>query len=331
MKKFVVLFTMLTTGLMLNAQSTVEAFISKASDIPLNQCNVTRQEVAKFHESISTLKEEIDEKLEKLNEQAQADADQNEAIAKRNAEKKLTEEYGVSKENMDKLKNKEKLSESDKEALVNNALKKQSDMSLADAKKLAQMSEKEQQAYAEQYAANEMQKHKNNPTNQTVKNNSINIDLLNKQKELTAKIQADQYRIDKLYIDFENDDADRKIRFDNIQKWNAELSSLMGIDYGQGPKMEALAQKIKEEQIKICDYNTPRYQDILTKHLSMIKSSYQDYIALHEVTNQLSNEAIGIQTSEVDNTNFGLKLVNEYLSKLSAAYYYKLYFPEDDH
>jgi len=331
MKKFVVLFTMLTTGLMLNAQSTVEAFISKASDIPLNQCRVTRQEVTKFHESISTLKEEIDEKLEKLNDEAQADADQNEAIAKRNAEKKLTEEYGVSKENMDKLKNKEKLSEADKEALVNNALKQQGDMSLADAKKLAQMSEKEQQAYAEQYAANEMQKHKNNPTNQTVKNNSINIDLLNKQKELTAKIQADQYRIDKLYIDFEKDDAERKIGFDNIQKWNAELSSLMGIDYGQGPKMEALAQKIKEEQIKICDNNTPRYQDILTKHLSMIKSSYQDYMELHEVTNQLSNAAIGIQTSEVDNTNFGLKLVNEYLSKLSAAYYYKLYFPEDDH
>jgi hypothetical protein len=40
---------------------------------------------------------------------------------------------------------------------------------------------------------------------------------------------------------------------------------LMGIDYGQGPKMAArLAQNIKEAQIKLCDDNTPTvYQDIL--------------------------------------------------------------------
>jgi hypothetical protein len=208
MKKFVVLFTLLTTGLTLNAQSTVEAFMSKASDIQLNQCNVTRPEVAKFHESISTLKGEIDEKLEKLNDEAQADADQNEDTAKRNAEKKLTEEYGISKENMDKLKNKEKLSEADKEALINNALKGQGNMSLADAKKLAQMSEKEQQEYAEQYATGEMQKHKDNPSNEIAKNNTSNIDLLNKQKSLICiKFRADHLRIDKLYIDFENDDA----------------------------------------------------------------------------------------------------------------------------
>ncbi len=332
MKNLTLVFSLFLSLQSIYAQSTVEAFISKASDIQLNQCNVTRQEVAKFHESISSLKGEIDEKSEKLNDEAQADADQNEDIAKRNAEKKLTQEYGISDENMAKLKNKEKLSESDKEALINDALKKQGNMNLAEAQKLSQMSEKDKQKYAEQYTANQMQKQKTNPTNQTSKNNSEKLSsLINKQKTLTDKIQADNHRIEKLYADFKNDTIERNKMYENIQNWQTKWYELSGIDYGQGPKMEALAQKIREEQIKICDNNTPRYQDILTKHLSMIKSSYLDYIELHKVTNQLSNAAIGIQSSEVDNPIFGLKLVNEYLSKLSAAYYYKLYFPEDEH
>ena len=331
MKNLVSLIVTTCFAININAQSTVEAFISKASDIALKQCNVTRQEVSNFSQEISILTEELDKKMEKLSEEARAYEEKNEKILEKNADKKVTEEYGISKENMAKLKGNEKMSESDKEALINDALKKQGNMNLADAEKLSQMSEKEQQKYAEQYVANKMQKQETSPVAQKSMNNSEKLGkLISKQKTLTEKIQADNHRIEKLYTDFENDKVVRDKMFDNISKWQTEWYSLSGIDYGQGPKMEKLSQQIKEEKIKICDTYTPRYQDILNQHLSMIKSSIQDVRALEQVTYEITNMAIGIKSSPSDTESTGLNMVRDYLRKLSAAYYYKLYFPEDD-
>jgi hypothetical protein len=124
-----------------------------------------------------------------------------------------------------------------------------------------QMSEEEQQKYLEQVAAQKKLTQKNNT--QTIANNASRMELMNKQKSLSDKIRADQLRIEKRYTDFENDTIERKILFENISKWKADLTELMGIEYGQAQEAERLSQNIKEAQIKLCDENATVYQDIL--------------------------------------------------------------------
>jgi hypothetical protein len=63
----------------------------------------------------------------------------------------------------------------------------------------------------------------------------------------------------------------------------------------------------------------------------MLKSSIEDYRALEQTMNQLMLATGQIQTTQSTYETTGMKLLNDYLIKLSAAYFYKLYFPEDEH
>jgi rubrerythrin len=270
----IILFSLSTT---IQAQSTLEAFIGKISEMKLQQCVITHQEVSDFEQSILVLQEELNVKLEFLYVEAELESEKNEEIA--------------------------------------NAFD--------------QMSEEEQQKYIDQVAAQKKLTQKNNT--QTIANNATRLELMNKQKSLSDKIRADQLRIEKRYTDFENDTIERKILFDNISKWEADLTELMGIEYGQAQEAEKLSQNIKEAQIKLCDENATVYQDILIQHFSMLKSSIEDYRALEQTMNQLMLATGQIQTTQSTYETTGMKLLNDYLNKLRAAYFYKLYFPEDEH
>ncbi len=271
---FIILLSLNTT---IQAQSTLEAFIGKASEMKLQKCAITRQEVADFEQSILLLQEELNVKLEFLYAEAELESEKNEEIA--------------------------------------NAFD--------------QMSEEEQQKYIDQVAAQKKLTQKNNT--QTIANNATRMELMNNQKSLSDKIRADQLRIEKRYTDFENDTIERKILFDNISRWEADLTELMGIEYGQAQEAEKLSQNIKEAQIKLCDENATVYQDILIQHFSIIKSSIEDYRALEQIMNQLMLATGQIQTTQSTYETTGMKLLNDYLNKLRAAYFYKLYFPEDEH
>jgi hypothetical protein len=224
MKYLIIIFVSL--GISVQAQSTVEAFISKASEIKLQQRAITRQEVADFEQTVLELQEELNVKLDFLYAEAELGSEKQEALAVNSNQENL-----VSKEDQQKY------------------------MQLA----LQKME-------------NEKKQNQKNNTN-TISNNTTRMELMNKQKALSDKIRADQLRIEKRYTDFENDTMERKILFDNISKWEADLTKLIGIEFGQAQEAERLSQNIKEAQIKPCDENTKVYQDILIQHFSMLKSS----------------------------------------------------------
>ncbi|MDZ7604312.1 MAG: hypothetical protein U5K79_01720 [Cyclobacteriaceae bacterium] len=115
-----------------------------------------------------------------------------------------------------------------------------------------------------------------------------------------------------------------------IDTWRNQLTSLMGIDYGQGKQMDSLALLIKNEQIRYCEKFSPKYRSALRQHLTLLKSSLPDYQRLGEITAELTKAQTGIVTPPDCTEISGLKAIKDYLDKLVGAYKYNLWFSDDN-
>ena len=153
------------------------------------------------------------------------------------------------------------------------------------------MSDAEKNAYAAQMMATAQANPKQPPANQ----GATMYELARSQKEALDKITASSQKIGNLYAAIENDASGQEM-LSKIDTWHNQLTSMMGIDYGQGKKMDSLALLMKNEQIKYCEKLSPKYRSALRQHLTSLKSSLPDYQRLGEISAELTKTQTGIVT-----------------------------------
>jgi hypothetical protein len=330
MKKISLFLILISIVLMAGAQTKTDEFLKRIPSLPVDSCNITKAMVDSFTEQVSDLYKEIRNEIRQLNNQTKQSAKNSEAAAKDAALTQLSQQYGMSQEDLAKIRNAKNLTPEERKALANKMMSQQTNMSMDEAKSIGNMSDAGKQAYAESYATEAKAVSKVDPKSQAGNVKAENISqLISDQQEITGKIDATSQKILALYSMIENDPS-QQIMIDKINKWMDKWSSMSGVDYGQGKQMDSLAMLIKNEKNKYCDKFTPKYRAAIRQHLSILKSSLPDYLNLGNITFEITKIQTGILLPPETKETKALEAINEFLAKLKDAYIFKLSYQGDN-
>ncbi len=113
-----------------------------------------------------------------------------------NAMKQMQQKYGMSEEDMNKMKNSRNMTDAEKKALANKMVMQQTNMSMSEIQNMSKMSEAGKKAYAEAYATEAMANAQADPKKYAPDNNAGDLyKLTNEQQTLNQKITAGQEKI----------------------------------------------------------------------------------------------------------------------------------------
>lgn len=310
------------------AQSITEKYLKMIPSLPKDTCNITHAGIDNFQKQVTALSDQLRSEIESLGKIAANKMEGSEEIAKANAMQQMSQQYGLTPEQMQKMKS-GKMSAADKQALANQVLQQQTNMSMGEVKNLSKMSDAGKKAYAEAYATEMMATGQTGQNQQNIANAKNLNQLMAEQQTMMSKISATGKMISNLYTTIENDPELQK-SYADIEKWHSKLMSMSGVDAGQGKQMDSLGVLITKEQIKICSTYTPRYRAALNQHLSLTKSLIPDTYQLGQITAQLTKLQTGVE-QPAESTEVGnLQLITGYLESLKDAYKFKLSFPEEN-
>jgi len=304
--------------------------MKKLPALPKDSCNITRAAAEDFAATVAGLEKQLQEELKAINKSVDMHMKANEGSARNNAMKQMSEMYGISQADLEKMKNSKNMSAAEKQAMANKMMSQQTNMTMDDAKSLGKMSDAGKKAYAEAYATEAMATNQADPQQQAKNDAAISqYNLVASQQAINSKVSAVGQRIAALYSPIESD-PERQKMLDRMDAWHNKRMSMTGIDYGQGKLMDSLALLIKNEKTAYCNKYTQRYHAALRKHLEIIKSSMPDYQSLGNVSAEAIKAQSGIEMPAEGREIPALGAIDGYLEKLEAAYQYKLYFAEDD-
>lgn len=315
---------------MASAQTTFESYMKRVPVLPKDSCNITKAGVESFVQQCSILSEELSNYIEEIRRKSDEYAEANRGTMENNAMKQVQQQYGMSEEDMNKLKNSKNMTDAEKKALANKMVTQQTNMSMEEIQNMAKMSEAGKKAYAEAYATEVMANAQADPKKYAPDNNAGKLySLTNEQQTLNQKITGGMQKTEKMYAAIEND-PEGKIMRDNMAKWHEKLMLMMGETSASEEKiMDGLSDQIKDEEIKYCTKFTPRYREVLKQELASLKASIPDCNRLDEVTKELFKLQTGVDAFPENSEISSLGLLSTYLDHLNNAYKYKLYYPED--
>lgn len=328
MKSTVLLIVSVLLVNLIHAQSLTSGFLNKIPALPKESCNISKTDVEAFQQQVSALDTEIKNQIRVLRQLENAQGKNAEKQAKQNAMQQMSEQYGLSQEEMNKMKN-GKMSEADKKALANKMMQQQTNMSMGEVQNIGKMSEAGKKAYMEAYGTEAMATASQPTANQKKESEKAknSYELMQEQQSVMAKVNAASQKIGNQYAAIETDPK-RIEMLDNIEKMQDKFTSMIGANGGQGETMDSLAVKIQNEKIKYCNLFTPPYRDAVNQHLTILKNSFPDQFRLGEITAQLAKAQTGIEIPAECAEIGGLESIRGYLDKLENAYRYKLYYPE---
>lgn len=327
MKTIIFSFSLMLFGILTQAQTLTEQYLKRIPALPKDTCNITRDRAEVFNETVVSLIDEIEAEIRALNELVNDQMKSNEAIARQNAMQQMQQQYGLTQQQMQQMQS-GKMSAAEKQALANQMMQQQTNMTMDEVKNLSKMSEEGKKAYAEAYGTEMMAA---GPTTQNQQNadkaQKLN-QLIAEQQAVLARVNATGQKISELYSSIEND-PELVNSYQNIERWHSKLMSMAGEDGGQGKQMDSLSRLIKNEQIKVCEKFTPQYRAALNQHLPLMKSAMPDLYRLAQLTAELTKEQTGIEPPP-ENLEIGnLQLIKGCLDPLKDAYKFKLYYSED--
>jgi hypothetical protein len=307
------------------AQVTAEAFMGKIPSLPNNYCTITSIEKDGFKVRVMDLIDELQAEITKReNEQEQ--------FAEDNADKmrdNMARQMGASPADIAKLQKGEDMSDEEAMQLANKMLGNTMNISMGEIENLQNMSEEGQKAWGTAYATEMMADAQANPQKyKASQQKGKNLhDLVQEQLLLTQQLNAKTQKFGEQFNEIENDPENKKI-LDDIGKWTSEYYSLTGIDYGQGPKMDALAAKIKAAKISYCNKNTPRYLGILSEYKDFVQKNLGEYNRLEKLNFETTELQTGVKNTSQQGL-MALTSVMDYLQKYGSALQYSLYDAEN--
>jgi hypothetical protein len=329
MKRIILFLFAIAVAVIASAQSGTADYMKKIPALPRDSCDVTKANAENFTAQVNTLLSQIESDLEMLNKKVNDKMKNNTATAQENAMNQMSQQYGISQADLEKMKNSKNMSAEEKKALANKIMQQQTNMTVDEAKSVGKMSEAGKKAYAEAYAAEAMATAQTDP-NQQAKNESAknSYELLKAQQDIQVEIAKTNQKISDLYASIENDPDGQKM-LKNIETWQSKLMSMTGIDYGQGDQMDSLSLLIKTEKIKYCNKFTPRYRSALRQHLKILKASLPEFNNLADITAKVTLAQTGISMPPEGQEIPGLGAIEGYLNKLKEVFKFKLYYADE--
>jgi len=313
------------------AQTRTTDYLKKIPPLPKDSCNVSKAAAGSYVSMVDGLGNQLQADLDAINEKVNQHMEANEGNARDNAMQQMSQTYGISQADLEKMRNSKNMTAAEKQALANKMMSQQTNMTVDEAKNVGKMSDAGKQAYAEAYAMEAMATQQTDPNqatrNQTAQNKYQSVVS---QQAANAKVSEISTKIAALYTQIDSD-PERQAMLDRIDGWQNKVNSMIGIvSDGDARIMDSLSLRIKNEKIAYCNKYTPKYRTALRKHLEIIKTSMPDYVNLGNATADATKIQSGIEMPAEGRELPGLNAINGYLSKLGDVYKYKLYFVEDE-
>lgn len=328
MKAFITICIVLIPGIFnCFSQATPEYFIGLVPALPSNACTTKSSEKSDYLSNVSELSDQIKNEISKRKKVLDEAISENTEKMQQN----MVKDMGLSPADMAKMKNGGKMSQAEAMAMADKMMKNKYNMSVGEVKNVQKMSKEGKQAWGEAYSAEMMADAQANPekykADQTKNMNMY--ELIKEKKELAEKHLAMNSKFQQQFQELENDTSENKTLRD-ISKWTSEWYGMSGVDYGQGPKMTALANRIKSAKISYCNKYTPKFFDIYHRYLIYIKTSLPDYYRMEELEFQIIAAQTKVNNKPSEPGLMALQIVSEYINKLNDVFKYALYNSDND-
>lgn len=319
MKPFKICFVAvlsLLPAIIMNAQTTPEALLNQFPPIPNVVCSADSSEVNRFTSRIYEVKSALQQVIDRIHTEAQA----NEEKLKEKAISQVAHQSGLNEKEIEQLQQ-ENTTEEHALKAANKVIGEQYNLSLQELEKVGEMSDADQEKWAQNYANQQMQRAKQNPQ-ETLKNQRKNarlFELAKEQKAIGERITEKMAKVDKLFRYIEQQDTieTRKLH-EKLQPLEKQLCS--GIcSPAEIARSRAAEKQIYSLKLQHCEKMSPLQIDAITQYLTTVKTLFPDYRRLTEVQNEIVKLQFGVITPD-DLSCY--KAVDEYADVLSSAYNY---------
>ncbi len=326
------ILTVISFGLFLtlNAQISASDYLKKAPPIPAKDCHIPGINQDAFEKAVRDLASVVSEDAKQRKNASEEYMRGNEDQMKANMMRKS----GMSDEDMKRLQNGEEMTDAETQAMANKMIQQQTNMSLDEAKSLSNMSEAEQQAWAQGQVAGQMADAQANPGKYTGANetNMTLYELVSEQSSLQKKIAAAENQLIQLYKTLDKEAISAKAALEiELKPLYDELNS---INDGEGSTQadvdhaDRVIKKIHEKQDAYCELFTPRMSDFIQTCKDTYAIALPDYERVEEIQFQVTAIQTGTKLMTVGKGMYSLQAVDQYLRYLAEAYRYKLYRTE---
>jgi hypothetical protein len=144
---------------------------------------------------------------------------------------------------------------------------------------------------------------------------------LNQQStELARKVAAPHERAAEQLKELEADPEGLRMLAE-MRKKHAELTSMMGVDYGQGPRMDALSAEIRTLETRYCARLGPRQLEILRRYRAEVDAAMPDYARRDEVQAALFQAQTGT-ASPAEPGETAVTSLHSYVDALGHVFQY---------
>jgi hypothetical protein len=312
------LIVMVYACLAVNAysQNTPMEFLNAVPQPPSKLCELGIEGKMNYLDKLASFDSVFRLKMEELqqgNEQFQEEHQEEETV---NALIKA----GYSREDAEKMKNLDKMSEEEQAALANQVMMNQYNMTLGEANKIAEYDTAAQRRWAKAQSTITMVEYQADPEKNTKKQLEIKSDLELQQeiKWLNDKLRAAENKwLDKfLQIDMEADSA-RSVIDPKIDKLYKDLNE------GNG-NSEMIIKKIVSLRQQYCEKFTPLYLKTVEGFKGYVAEHMQEYIELEEMQVKLTERQVGIKNPDYKPGMAAMGIVGSYRNVVGEAFKYNL-------
>lgn len=299
------------------AQSTPEAFLSRLPTIPTVACAADTSVVNRFTDKIYKVKSDLKEFIDRIHADAQADMKKNKNKIVSNA----IGQSGLSENDVQELQKSDGNEEQGREA-AEKVISEQYGVSMQDLDKLGDMSEEEQEKWAQNYATHQKLKENRNHQGTTKKQEKSArlFELFKEQKTISEQITHEMEKVSQLFKNVAEQDIIETYKLnEKLSPLENQLCSGICTD-AEIARSNAAEKQIYGLKVKFCEKMSPLQTNAIEQYLTSLKTLLPIYRQLADVQNKISElQQIG---DIVPRDLSCFAAIDEYANTLLVAYKY---------
>jgi hypothetical protein len=328
MNKSILLILVLLPFTMVYSQGNGKAggFLADAPAV-VNPCSMNNEQAADYRNKIADASQVLRDEIDKM------DAEADEIAERGDVNVGILKQQGLKDGDAEKIRNEKDMSDAERDALADKALKEKMKMSMDDLNKVVAMNDKGQEKWAtaseDEAMANAQFDPDKNQDKQLKRKSSY--ELADEEKKLAEMLKASGKKYGDMFIQLDKDAAkameELKPQLDKLYEDLMHCGHVTAVgegeDKGGDEKAKAIKKKIDALNENYCNQFTKRYMDILREYKEYLFLTLPDYYRLEELSNQHAKELSGINYNISPTGLLPMKEVDWYMGKLSDVCKYR--------
>lgn len=312
---FIAIFYLLISNVL--AQKTAEEYLAAVPVLSFNPCAADYSQKQEFREEIQMLNDSLSAELEARRQESEQFQEEHQAEEQVNVLMKL----GYTREQAEKLKNADNMSEEERLAIANEMMMNKNYMTIEDYKKVADYDTAAQRRWAQSQSTIMMADMDSKKVEEEQEKFKHDFDLQNEFMFQNNKVRAgqDKYLQQIHTLDKEADSARRLLD----QQLDKERKNLENCTNDQ--QRDQVEGRMKNLMDTYCRQFTPRYLEIIDRFKVYISHNLSEYDKLEKLQIRSIESQTGVKNPDYKIGSMSLGLVGTYISLLSDSFKYSLY------